>query len=277
MLSNFDAPLSNLGTEVLLRVRKKMRAWVQVVSPSTSVFLAMEEAAHWFGRRGYEVVRFEFGDIDQGKLDDDLQNSPDEMVLRGGVETVRKALLRAGRPLPPNLDLPSSLQEWFGRRVWNTTLGEIRFAVESPEFEPCHIKPLNHHKLFTGTVVQAFRDLIPTASLPDDVPILAQGYLEFVSEWRVFVLRRQLLHVGRYKGNPLLFPDASVLRSALNSFDEQPIAFGMDWGITSCGKTRLVEVNDGYSLGNYGLRGADYTAIIEARWRELMGLSDRRI
>ena len=48
----------------------------------------------------------------------------------------------------------------------------------------------------------------------------------------------------------------------------------MDWGVTSQGDTQLVEVNDGFALGNYGLSGGVYTAMIEARWRELMGLRD---
>ena len=48
----------------------------------------------------------------------------------------------------------------------------------------------------------------------------------------------------------------------------------MDWGVTVDGRTLLVEVNDGYALGNYGVRGHQYTAVIECRWRELMGLDD---
>ena len=173
-----------------------MRAWVQQIWPSILTYLSMEQTAHWFERRGYEIVRFEFRDIAQGRLDDDLIKTPHEMVLRGGVETVREALTRANRPLPPNLDLPDSLQPWFGRKVWHTTLGEIRANVERPDFLPCHVKPLNHHKLFTGTVIRAFRDLIPTAAIQDDALVLAQGLVEFVSEWRAYVFGSSRNSVG---------------------------------------------------------------------------------
>lgn len=152
-----------------------MRAWVQQLSSSSNVYLSMVQAAHWFGQRGYEVVPFEFGEIALGRLDEDLSKTPEEMVLRGGVETVRLALVRAGRPDPPILDLPTSLSPWFGRRVWQATMGEVRALVETANFEPCHIKPLKDHKLFTGTVVRAFRDLIATAAVPDDVLVLVQG------------------------------------------------------------------------------------------------------
>lgn len=51
----------------------------------------------------------------------------------------------------------------------------------------------------------------------------------------------------------------------------------MDWGVTEDGRTLLVEVNDGFALGNYGVRLFEYTAMIEARWRQLMGLSDNGV
>jgi len=254
-----------------------MRAYVQQVRKETPIYLAMEQASHWFWQRGYEVVRFEYEEIALGKLDDDLLERPDEMVVRGGVETIRQLLVRAGRPAPPNLDLPASLQPWIGRRAWEATLGEVRAAMGTERFEPLHMKPLRHHKLFTGMVVRSFRDLIPTAGLPATTPVLAQQCIEFRSEWRTTILRRRILNVGHYKGDPLLFPDADRMRSALAAFEERPISFAMDWGVTSAGETLLIEVNDGYALGNYGGSGADYTAMVEARWRELMGLPDNGV
>ena len=254
-----------------------MRAWVEEVPNKPEVFLNLVQSAHWFGLRGYEVVRFKHAEINEGRLDDDLLNRPNESVVRGVVGTVRAALVRAGRPAAPNIDLPSELSPWFGRKVGVSTLGAIRAAVEMPIFKPCHIKPLEHHKLFTGRVVSAFRDLISTASLSDEIPVLVQGCVSFRSEWRVCVLRDQILHAGFYRGDPLGFPDPDVIRSALSAFKDRPIAFAMDWGLTDSGETILVEVNDGYSLGNYGLGGAGYTAMIEARWRELMGLEDNGV
>ena len=254
-----------------------MRAYVQKVRESDAIYLPMVESAHWFNQRGYEVIWFEVADISKGVLDDELLHHPDEMVVRGGVGTIRQLLQRAGRPAPPNIDLPTSLTEWVGRRYWQSTMGKIRSIVDSPEFQPIHIKPLDWHKLFKGTVIRAFRDLIPTASISSDEPVLVQEYVEFVSEWRASILRDKILNIGHYRGDPLVFPDAHVAKAALKAFEERPISFGMDWGITSSGQTLLVEVNDGFSLGNYGLRGGEYTALIEARWRQLMGLPDNGI
>ena len=49
-----------------------MRAYVQQVRESDSIYLPMVEAAHWFDRRGYEVIRFEYADVAKGALDEDL-------------------------------------------------------------------------------------------------------------------------------------------------------------------------------------------------------------
>ncbi|MEQ1827671.1 MAG: ATP-grasp domain-containing protein [Pirellula sp.] len=255
-----------------------MRAYVQQVKQDATFYLASLEASHWFWERGYEVVPFRFADIQAGALDDWLLNRADEMLVRAGVEATRLLLSRAGRPHPPNFDLPDSLSPWIGRFTWETTLGEVRDQVDSAvPFNPFHVKPLFHSKLFKGTVVYGLRDLIASAAVPDDTPVLAQQRIEFISEWRVSILRDKILNVGHYKGNPLRFPNVEVVQAAIESFADRPIAFGMDWGITAAGQTLLVEVNDAYALENVGLGGMPFTAMIEARWRELMGLPDNGV
>ena len=255
-----------------------MRAYVQQVNQDSSFYLASIQASHWFWERGYEVTPFRFADIQSGLLDPWLFQRPDEMVVRAGVEAIRVLLARAGRPAPPVFDLPHSLSQWIGRFTWETTMGEVRNQVDSEvSFNPFHIKPLLHHKLFKGIVVYGLRDLIASASLPDETPVLAQQRIEFVSEWRVSILRNKILNVANYKGDPLRFPDVGTVQSAIEAFAERPIAFAMDWGITASGQTLLVEVNDAYAQGNIGLGGMPYTAMIEARWRELMGLPDNGV
>jgi hypothetical protein len=255
-----------------------MRAYVQQVKQDSSFYLASIEAAHWFWERGYEVVPFKFPDIQAGCLDEWLIHHADEMVVRSVAEGIRLLLARAGRPAPPNFDLPDSLSPWISRFTWETTLGEVRNQVDCEvPFNPFHVKPLKHHKLFKGVVVYGLRDLIASAALPDDTPVLAQQRIEFVSEWRVSILRDKILNVAHYKGDPLLFPHVGTMKTAIEAFIERPIAFGMDWAITASGQTLLVEVNDGYALENFGLDGMPFTAMIEARWRQLMGLPDNGV
>lgn len=48
----------------------------------------------------------------------------------------------------------------------------------------------------------------------------------------------------------------------------------MDFGVTDKGETVLIEVNDGFSIGLYGLFHIDYAKLLSARWAELTGTED---
>lgn len=254
-----------------------MRAYVQQVELGVPTYANFERVAIGFWERGYEVIRFDYPQLTGGFLDRGLTRFSDETIVSGGVLTIREALQRAGRPAPPNIDLPESLKTFVGRRFWTSTLGEVRASVDQEGSPVVHVKPLSHQKLFTGKLIRGTGDLIASARVADETPVLVQEPVEFVSEWRASILRHQIMNIAHYKGDPLLFPSPKVMQAGLDQFVDQPIALGMDWGVTSNGETLLIEVNDGFALGNYGLRSYVYTAMIEARWRELMGLSDNGI
>lgn len=48
----------------------------------------------------------------------------------------------------------------------------------------------------------------------------------------------------------------------------------LDFGVTSDGRTLLIEMNDGYSLGAYGLEPELYAKLLTARWAELNRTQD---
>lgn len=250
-----------------------MKVWLYREPPPAWPTGLSSFAEYWFGARGAECVVWHEADLEAGKLDADLRDDPEHTIVFGGVGAVRLALHRVGRPMPDLPDFPAPVLPFAGRKVWNSTLGEIhRIVNQTPELLPLHVKP-HHQKLFTGIVVTAFKDLIRTAGLPDTVPILMQEVVPFISEWRSVILRGEILNVAHYRGDPLVFPDPKLMKAAVEAFDGSPVAYALDWGVTSDGRTLLVEANDAHSLGNYGLRGNEYCEVIIARWRELMGIS----
>ena len=46
------------------------------------------------------------------------------------------------------------------------------------------------------------------------------------------------------------------------------------FGVTGEGRTLLIEMNDGYSIGCYGLNDVLYAKFLYARWAELTGTVD---
>lgn len=51
-------------------------------------------------------------------------------------------------------------------------------------------------------------------------------------------------------------------------------AFSLDMGRTAAGATVVVEVNDGYALGAYGLAPTAYAKFWSVRWAQMSGTGD---
>ena len=218
-----------------------------------------------FDERGYETHFFDWEQMTSG-----VAPVERDTITVGSVLFVRRALKRLGVETAP-LDYPPSLAGYLGRRIWQTTWAEVRSHIEDPG-KAVFVKPVEQAKAFSGYIVWSFRALIRTAKWPGAMRLWASEPFPFVSEWRFFVRRGKVVGVGHYKGDPLLYPDASVVRAAIDDYSgEAPVAFGIDFGVVEAGGTYLVEVNDGFSLGCLGLGPLAYSGFLEDRWKQLVG------
>jgi len=220
-----------------------------------------------FAERGAQTKLFVPADhctSDKQTLTLDLN---EKTIVHGTIPVVHAALRTLGVTPPAPLDYPESLRPFLGRQVWETDLGRIRDQSSWPVF----VKPRHQGKAFAGQVVQAFRNLLSTSDLADDYPVWASEILPFVSEYRVFVLEGEILDARPY-GHAPFRPAASQKRveEMIKAFENQPKAFALDVGVAN-GETYLVEANDAYSLGTYGLDPMLYAKLIHARWTELTG------
>jgi ATP-grasp domain, R2K clade family 2 len=216
-----------------------------------------------FREFGYEIQLFAWNDLESLAL-------TRETIVAGGIPAVVRALSRLGIEVPTLPAIPDSIASFAGRKTWASTLSEVRSHFTGEVVAPLFFKPIPaDRKLFNGTVAKVFRDLIATAGHRADLPVLCSELVHFVSEYRVFVLQREIIGCKHYKGDFRISPDFAVIDAAVAAFDGSPSAYGIDFGVTAEGKTLLVEVNDAYSLGCYGLGETRYARMLEVRWREL--------
>lgn len=221
-------------------------------------------AAHGFRHLGYEVHFFTKDELST------LPITPDTPVV-GGVGTVMAALRGMGIDPPVHLTTPRCLEPFLGRRCWRSTLREVREAGVFPIF----IKPYEDTKRFTGLVLRSAAeiDTIPRLEneepLHDSYEVLAQEPVTFLSEWRVFVVRGRVVGTALHSGDPLLFPNAHVIRQALGAYVSPLDGYCADFGVTDDGRTLLVEVNEGYSLGSGHLKANLYASLLKARWEQM--------
>jgi hypothetical protein len=172
--------------------------------------------------------------------------------------------------VPPEIDYPDEIATFLGRKVWKSKLSVI---ANNPENWNVFIKPVEDKK-FTGVVVRSTKDLIGCGAYGEDPDILCSEVVNFAAEWRCFVWYGKILDIRRYRGNWRLHFDYKVVENIVSQFTSAPKGYAVDLGLTDRGETLLIEVNDGYSLGHYGLFSLDYAKLLSARWAELTNTVD---
>lgn len=188
--------------------------------------------------------------------------------VAGFIGDVHAALRTIGRPIPENVDYPVELNQFLGRSIDTATMYEVRSMID-----PIFIKP-KEHKLFTGLLWTGdIESRAKTVTVPDDTELWTSSPVEFVSEYRAFIINDVILDVRLYRGDWSKAPDRSVIERAVLVHREagSPSAYCCDWGVTSLGSTLLVERNEGYSFGHYGLKPPDYARMLSTRWFEMAG------
>jgi hypothetical protein len=220
-------------------------------------------AADGFRQLGWEVVPF------VNTRDLPLQD-PAEVVV-GSIGQVEAALRALGCDVPPAHDYPVELTSFLGRRLWHSTLNTI---ASDPTQWPVFVKPIQERKQFTGVLVRHLRDLIGCGNQAEDIAIWCAEPVTFVAEWRCFVRYGEVLAVRPYKGDWRAQFAPQVVEAILAAYTRAPCAYAFDIGVTNANATLLVEVNEGYAVGSYGLPSLQYAKFLSARWAELTGTED---
>jgi hypothetical protein len=218
---------------------------------------------HGFKQLGIEV---EFFDEDKKYL---IPLSKDSLIVAGVPTTVR-AFRMMGIEVEP-LDIPFYLSGYTGRMVENTTICR---ALLNPDIKyPLFVKPVQG-KLFNGQVVGSKSELEMFRYCDEindiNTKIIISEPVTFLAEYRIFVLDGKILDSKKYMGSYKLIPDYEIVEKAIADYKNAPIAYSIDFGVTDDGRTLLVECNDAYSLGPYGLNNMDLTRMFILRWNQIL-------
>jgi hypothetical protein len=192
-----------------------------------------------------------------------------DSMVAGEIPVMLAAFQRAGVRYEHLRYIPAELERFAARRIWTSTLGEARASVASGK--PVFVKPLEGApRLFKGQVLREYRDLIRTAQFAAETAVWCSELVDFVSEHRVFVREGDVVGVQHYSGDFRRTIAWSVVDEALGTYANKPAGFAMDFGVTNDGRTLIVEQNDGFSLGAYGLHPVAYARLLQSRWLEIL-------
>jgi hypothetical protein len=190
----------------------------------------------------------------------------DNIIVVGSVESTISFFKRNKINIPKPLNIPEELKMFLGRDIQITTMGEFRNNPTLPIF----IKPYDKIKSFPSGVVN-YKSTINLLlyEVPNDVRIMTSELVDMVSEYRCFVHKNKLVGIKNYLGDFRLFLDLSVVDDCISKFKNPPISYTLDVAITNKNETILIELNDGWSVGSYGLDPQIYVKFLISRWNEI--------
>lgn len=141
--------------------------------------------------------------------------------------------------------------------------------------EKLFIKP-KQIKLFTGSVIT--KDFISCLNpYPDDTEVIVSKPFEseIVSEWRCYVkktlISEPIVDIRCYSGDPFVTPNKDYILEVFNeNILKYPKAYTIDVGILSDGTNVVIEYNDMWSIGNYGIENSEYLSLLKSRYFEIV-------
>jgi hypothetical protein len=187
-----------------------------------------------------------------------------ENLFVGSVEFMTKIFDKLGKSprVPDNSN----------RDEETVSLSEAKARVLSGE--RLFIKP-RQIKLFTGSVMT--RDFISCLNpYPDDTEVIVCKPFEseIASEWRCYV-RKALISgpiadIRCYSGDPFATPNKDYILEVFNeNISRYPKAYTIDVGMLSDGSNVVIEYNDMWSIGNYGMDNSIYFSLLKERYFEI--------
>lgn len=131
------------------------------------------------------------------------------------------------------------------------------------------VKPVSPKKFnaFTTDNKDAFEALY---GVDPDEEVYTADIVKFISEWRVYVRLNGVVRICNYAGDPRVFPNTTVIKTMIDSW-AGPCCYALDVGVVGH-RTALVEVNDFYAIGNYGLHPTEYAEMLILRWTQLTAI-----
>jgi len=219
--------------------------------------------------RGFTIIPF--NDFELSDLIDCETFDKNDIII-GSVESTRTFWNAVGTKIPKYIGYPECLNEFYGRTIKRTRFGKIK-AEDLPIF----IKPAYDIKLFTGFVLEKSATLCNIGMYYSDVNpntlVYTSNPIEIISEYRCFIHKNKLVGIKHYDGEFTNFPDIYTIYCIIEKYcQESPISYTLDIGIVKEGdtfKTILIEINDFWAIGGYGLDGKTYVRMLIDRFQEI--------
>lgn len=194
-----------------------------------------------------------------------------DCFISGSIDVMHGAMKQLGIEVPEPNDFPKSLEPFFHRKIWRSSVKALLSALEYER--EVFAKPAGRQKYFNGRVFSSHSDMCFLSGVSRQEPVWCSDIVNWKSEFRIYVIGTEIVAQRLYSGDPAVLPSQATIDEAIRLYaasGEAPAAYGIDFGVLDTGETALVEANDGYSLGVYNLEAGPYTQLLFTRWQQLL-------
>lgn len=200
------------------------------------------------------------------KLYEDINEVPlnRESMVVGWIEDTKEFFKNMGYVVDYNITLPHELhkEKYLKRDIQQIATFQALKYINLPFF----IKP-NNVKSFEHGIIKRQLELLKYKNNSD---FIVSDVVDILSEYRCYIIDRKIVGCYNYLGDFYLYPNLKLVEEMIKDFKQAPMGYSIDVGILSNGETCLIECNDGWSLGNYGLDSKLYCRLLTERWIEIL-------
>lgn len=179
----------------------------------------------------------------------------------GSVEFMKEVFKRVGKVVPSMKPAQEVKQLWISDAIDRVKSGQKLF-----------IKPVET-KLFSGMVFDNMC-IGMLEKFPDETEVYVCEPFNnpIVSEWRLYVRNKEVVEARNYSGSFKKVPNWIYADFILTSGEKFPSCFTLDLALLKNGETVVVEYNDMWAIGNYGMDNSLYYKLLRERYYEIIRL-----
>ena len=199
-----------------------------------------------------------FMEVESGKFDMLIKKN----LFVGSVEFMREVFKRAGLS---DVRLPMN----SNRDCKIITLGDAHKIIENGS--KLFIKPIEI-KLFTGLVLDGMQYSC-LSNLPTETMVMAYEPFKskIISEWRLYIHNDKLIDSRNYSGEFIVSPNYEYALTVIaNNKGIFPCAYTIDIAVLESGENVVVEFNDMWAIGNYGIQNYIYLRALKDRYFQII-------
>jgi hypothetical protein len=237
---------------LLLQIINKERGEIQ--EEAWSAYMGMCRHS-WWNNEKIKIKKIKIEDLKHDHL---------KSIPIGGVSFVKK-YLDLHQIKIPQITYDHS---YFINKIKTVTFQDLK-TLKYPLFvKPMKLKSLN------GEVYDSYHQMLDNVQNMnmniEDKFYVNENIYDFECEHRIYVHNKKVKNVCKYQGEVWCSqPNKNIVETFVNECEYKTYSF--DVGFDKISQTWIpIEINDFWSLGNYGIRHEDYYLAIRDRWEEII-------